>query len=115
MSFNKNWNIDSYRTEYESEEHWQLRRRFMEVHKNKFPEDELVCLAQVFTNVEFMGCKYPDETMRLVGELSQDVAKERRTRRRRAPKVGATITEVESPAHFHTQIGKGGRRGSSWG
>ncbi|GLG98536.1 Protein of unknown function [Gryllus bimaculatus] len=74
MSFNTEWDIDKYKTEYESEEHWQLRRCFMETHKNKFPEERLVCLAQVFTNIEFMGCRYPAETMQLVGQLSQGVA-----------------------------------------
>lgn len=107
MSFNKNWNIDSYRTEYESEEHWQLRRRFMEVHKNKFPEDELVCLAQVFTNVEFMGCKYPDETMRLVGELSQDVAKE--FREGRAKKIKRTFVKASDAAEARAK----GRRNNN--
>lgn len=81
LEFSTDWDIDVYRREYESEEHWQLRRRFMEMHKDKFAEDRLVCLAQVFTNMEFMGCKYPSETMRMVGELSVDVAKEFREQR----------------------------------
>lgn len=79
--FSTDWDVDAYRREYESEEHWCLRKRFMEMHKDKFPEDKLVCLAQVFTNMEFMGCKYPSETMIMVGELSQEVAKEFRAGR----------------------------------
>lgn len=79
--FSTDWDVEKYRREYESEEHWQLRKRFMDVHKDKFPEDKLVCLAQVFTNMEFMGCKYPSETMIMVGELSQEVAKEFRADR----------------------------------
>lgn len=79
--FDTDWDVEKYRREYESEEHWQLRKRFMEVHKDKFNEDKLVCLAQVFTNMEFMGCKYPAETMRMVGELSKEVAKEFRAGR----------------------------------
>ncbi|KAM7362620.1 uncharacterized protein ACRADG_013220 isoform 2-T2 [Cochliomyia hominivorax] len=79
--FPTDWDVEKYRRDYESEEHWQLRKRFMEVHKDKFPEDKLVCLAQVFTNMEFMGCKYPAETMRMVGELSKEVAKEFRAER----------------------------------
>lgn len=79
--FDTNWDVEKYRREYESEEHWQLRKRFMDVHKDKFNEDKLVCLAQVFTNMEFMGCKYPAETMRMVGELSKEVAKEFRAER----------------------------------
>lgn len=79
--FSTDWDVEKYRREYESEEHWQLRKRFMELHKDKFPEDKIVCLAQVFTNMEFMGCKYPSETMHMVAELSKDVAKEFRAER----------------------------------
>lgn len=79
--FSTDWDVEKYRRDYESEEHWLLRKRFMEVHKDKFPEDKIVCLAQVFTNMEFMGCKYPSETMLMVGELSKEVAKEFRAER----------------------------------
>lgn len=75
------WNIDYYKTIYESDEHWTLRRGFMEAHKDKFPENELVCLAQVFTNMEFLGCRYPEATMRKVAMLSQEVAAEYRKKR----------------------------------
>lgn len=51
------WDVETYKTDYESAEHWELRKKFMECHKDKFLEDELVCLARVFTNVEFMGCR----------------------------------------------------------
>lgn len=53
----ESWSIDSHRTEYESDEHWELRRRFMDAHKERFSEDKLVCLARVFTNIELLGCR----------------------------------------------------------
>lgn len=96
MPVDTNWDIDYYKTDYESEEHWNLRKRFMQVHKKKFSEDELVCLAQVFINVEFMGCKYPDETMRMVGELSQDVAREFRAER--AKRLQRTFVKASDAA-----------------
>ncbi|KAJ9599481.1 hypothetical protein L9F63_010051 [Diploptera punctata] len=46
----------------------------MVAHKNKYSEERLVCLAQVFTNIEFMGCRYPAETMQLVAQLAEGVA-----------------------------------------
>lgn len=52
------WDIDSYRTEHECDEHWEIRKNFMEAHKGRIPEDELVCLAQVFVNIELLGCRY---------------------------------------------------------
>ncbi|GAB0094216.1 uncharacterized protein DMENIID0001_094720 [Sergentomyia squamirostris] len=81
MEFSTDWSIDGYRAAYECDEHWDLRKRFMEAHKESFPEEELVCLAQTFTNVEFMGCRYPAETMRMIAELSKDVAKDFRKER----------------------------------
>lgn len=81
QDFDKTWDIEKYRREYESEEHWMLRKRFMEKHRDTYPEDKLVCLAQVFTNMELMGCKYPTETMVLVEELAHDIVKEYRESR----------------------------------
>lgn len=51
------WDVESYRSEFESDEHWELRKTFMLAHKERIPEDEIVCLAQVFTNIEFLGCR----------------------------------------------------------
>lgn len=96
MAYKTNWDIDYYKTDYESDEHWDLRKRFMTVHKEKFPEDELVCLAQVFTNVEFLGCKYPDETMQLVAQLSQDVASD--FRKARSNRLKRTFVKASDAA-----------------
>lgn len=82
MSFNIEWDVEQYREEHESEEHWELRKKFMITHKEKFPEDRVVCLAKVFFNVEFLGCKYPDKTMQLVAELSEGVADEHREKQK---------------------------------
>uniref|UniRef100_A0A8D8WQZ6 G patch domain-containing protein 2 n=1 Tax=Cacopsylla melanoneura TaxID=428564 RepID=A0A8D8WQZ6_9HEMI len=60
-----------YRSNHEPKEHWELREKFLEAHKDKFDEDRLVCLAQVFYNVEFLGCKYPDQVMKQIEDLSQ--------------------------------------------
>lgn len=103
--FNTDWDIDYYKTDYESEEHWNLRRKFMETHKHNFPEDELVCLAQVFCNVEFMGCRYPAETMKMVAELSEDVAKEFRAER--SSKLKRTFVTASDAAE---QRAKGRRK-----
>ncbi|KAF2880192.1 hypothetical protein ILUMI_25993 [Ignelater luminosus] len=75
QTFPTDWDIDEYYDETEPEEHWQLRREFMKIHKDKFPEDYLVALAKAFTNIEFMGCIYPAPLMIRIAELSKDVAK----------------------------------------
>ncbi|KAK8728471.1 hypothetical protein OTU49_008965 [Cherax quadricarinatus] len=76
MSVNINWDIESYRAPYESDEHWALKQEFMEAHKSRIPEDRLVCLAQVFVNIELLGCRYPDKTMEQVSILARDVGQE---------------------------------------
>ena len=48
MSVDTTWDIDYYRTAYESEEHWEMKADFMNAHKDRIPEDRLVCLAQCF-------------------------------------------------------------------
>jgi len=55
---NEDWDVEQHKVEYESDEHWELRRKFLLAHKDKFTEDMLVCLAQVFVNIELLGCRY---------------------------------------------------------
>jgi len=52
------WNVDDCRGDHESDEHWELRRQFMITNKGEFPKQRIVCLSQVFANMEFLGCKY---------------------------------------------------------
>ncbi|XP_045136663.1 protein SPT2 homolog [Portunus trituberculatus] len=73
MSVDTSWDIESYRASYESDEHWTLKREFLEAHKERIPEARLICLAQAFVNIELLGCKYPDALMRQVEVLARDV------------------------------------------
>ncbi|OAD54835.1 NF-kappa-B-repressing factor [Eufriesea mexicana] len=82
MSSGEVWDVERYKAEHECDEHWELRRKFLIAHKDKFPEDELVCLAQVFVNVELLGCRYPKETMQLVAVLAQDIVSEYRNKQK---------------------------------
>ncbi|KAK9297371.1 hypothetical protein QLX08_008933 [Tetragonisca angustula] len=82
MSGEDDWDVEQHKTEHECDEHWELRRKFLLAHKDKFPEDELVCLAQVFTNVELLGCRYPKETMQLIAELAEDIVGEYREKQK---------------------------------
>lgn len=53
--------------------HWDLRKRFLLTHSDKLDEDRLLCLSNVFINVECYGAKYPNEVMDLVKKLGADV------------------------------------------
>ncbi|XP_072752825.1 NF-kappa-B-repressing factor [Anoplolepis gracilipes] len=96
MSVNEDWDVEQHKVEYESDEHWELRRNFLLAHKDKFSEDTLVCLAQVFVNVELLGCRYPQETMDLVEELSQDIAAKYREKQKK--KLQRTFVEASEAA-----------------
>ena len=63
MSHDTSWDIEALRSPHEPQHQWELRRSFMEKHKSDFPMDRLVCLAQTLANMEFMGCRYPQDTM----------------------------------------------------
>ncbi|XP_076047133.1 partner of xrn-2 protein 1-like isoform X2 [Oratosquilla oratoria] len=67
------WDVEKYRSPYESEDHWFLKRDFMLAHQDRIPEERLVCLAQVYFNIELMGCKYPAKTMEQVAYLAKEV------------------------------------------
>ncbi|XP_048480192.1 partner of xrn-2 protein 1 isoform X2 [Plutella xylostella] len=88
--------IDSLRTEHESDEQWAVRRSFMEEHKDKFSEAELVTLAQLFTNIEFLGCRYPPETMARVSQLAARVSS--RYRDSRKNKLKRTFVQASDAA-----------------
>lgn len=75
MPHDVNWSVDAYREEFESEEHWKLRKDFMEKWKHNYAEERLVCLARVFANIELLGCRYPPEVMKEVASLSEEVKK----------------------------------------
>ncbi|XP_018799208.1 PREDICTED: NF-kappa-B-repressing factor [Bactrocera latifrons] len=107
--FPTDWDIDYYRADHESDEHWQMRRHFMELHKDKFPEDRLVCLAAVFTNMEFMGCRYPSETMQLVAELSKEVVKD--YRKSRETRLKRTFVAASEAAEARVKARSGGHSG----
>ncbi|CAK1547907.1 unnamed protein product [Leptosia nina] len=43
-------------------------------HKDNFEEQELITLAQLYTNIEFLGCRYPQETMKKIAKLAETVS-----------------------------------------
>lgn len=57
MNFDTSWDVDKYKSDHECDEHWNFKRTFMIAHKNKFPEQRLVCLTQAYFCIEYLGCK----------------------------------------------------------
>lgn len=56
-NFPTDWEVDKYFDDTEPEGQWELRRNFLVQNKDRYPEDYLVALSRVFTNIEFMGCR----------------------------------------------------------
>lgn len=108
------FDVEKYRVDYESEEHWSLRRvsqtfyfkifpklflflqDFMVAHQDKFSEDEVVCLARVFTNIEFLGCRYSNEVMLQIAELSTGIVE--KYRRSRQDRLKRTFVNADQAA-----------------
>lgn len=67
------YNIEKYHNSFDSDEHWFLKKEFFMAHKDKFPEDRLVCLAQLYINVTILRCKYSDILMQQIAELGKDI------------------------------------------
>ena len=44
MTHCQNWDIEKYKSAHEPKHQWQLKKKFMEFHKDRFPEYELVSL-----------------------------------------------------------------------
>ncbi|CAD5114877.1 DgyrCDS3910 [Dimorphilus gyrociliatus] len=64
--------IESLRSEHESEIEWNLRRMFIEAHRERFELPRLLCLSSCFVNVEMYNCKYPDQVMHQLAVLTDD-------------------------------------------
>lgn len=81
MSDDNDWDVEKYRTDYESEEHWELKKTFIETHRENFTEEKIICLAQIFFNVEMLGCRYNAEVMKQIAEMSKGIIEEYRDSR----------------------------------
>ncbi|CAD0207113.1 unnamed protein product [Chrysodeixis includens] len=88
--------IDTLRSEHESDEQWEVRKNFMEEHKGDFEEGELITLAQLFTNIEFLGCRYPPATMQRIAKLSEKVSAKYRESRKN--KLKRTFVQASDAA-----------------
>jgi len=54
----EDWDVNKYYNKFEPNEQWEMKKKFMETHKNVFSEERIVCLAQVLVNIEFLGTRY---------------------------------------------------------
>jgi len=78
--------LDQYRKKWELDEHWQLRKLFIETYLDEYPIEKLLCYSQLFLNIETLGVTYDKECMELIEQLASklDFLKEYRAKRKKA-------------------------------
>lgn len=90
--------INEYRQPWESDEHWTLRKEFIERFQDDFPEDRLLCLAQVYSNVELLGCSYPAPVMLHIRELSKHLNECKELRGKRKERAAIQFVKEKQKA-----------------
>lgn len=65
--------VNKLRKSWEIEDHWILRRDFLLIHKNRFSPEKLLCMAQIFVNIETLKCGYSEEIMEQIKDLTDDI------------------------------------------
>uniref|UniRef100_A0A182W2N3 G-patch domain-containing protein n=1 Tax=Anopheles minimus TaxID=112268 RepID=A0A182W2N3_9DIPT len=88
------WSIGNYRNAHDTISSWELKMLFMQMHKMRISEHELVPLANVFANMVAYGCKYSPALMERVKELGELVY-----RRSEIKRVSRTIVPKEAAVH----------------
>ncbi|EDS43932.1 conserved hypothetical protein [Culex quinquefasciatus] len=102
-------NLEQYRNPFEPDLHWELRRKFLEQHRNKLTEDELVSLSQAFVNVEIWGAVYCEEMMARVALLGGTLAEEFRNRKRQMTQR-ISVPASQAAIDWVHQVSEGQRR-----
>ncbi|GJQ73969.1 hypothetical protein Trydic_g11884 [Trypoxylus dichotomus] len=73
--FSTDWNVEKYKNEDMLEDHWKLRKIFIEMYKTKYPEEYLVELSKAYIYLEVYDNIFSAPLMKLLKELSQNIPK----------------------------------------
>ncbi|KAE9417998.1 hypothetical protein Angca_000016 [Angiostrongylus cantonensis] len=65
--------VDRERKHYESDRTWLIRRTFLRKYWTEVPRDQLLCLSQLFINVNMIGCVYSDAVMEKVRKMGSGI------------------------------------------
>ncbi|XP_035681572.1 CDKN2AIP N-terminal-like protein isoform X1 [Branchiostoma floridae] len=61
---------ETVRDQWESPVQWDARKKFILHNWDQHPEDQLVCLSNVWANMEFLGCRYNPVVEQRVKEMA---------------------------------------------
>ncbi|KAJ1358676.1 hypothetical protein KIN20_017161 [Parelaphostrongylus tenuis] len=65
--------VDRERKVFESDRVWFIRRTFLRKYWNEVPRDQLLCLSQLFININMIGCVYSDSVMEKVRKMGSGI------------------------------------------
>ncbi|KJH53479.1 hypothetical protein DICVIV_00220 [Dictyocaulus viviparus] len=68
--------VDMERKHYESDRVWFIRRTFLRKYWTEIPRDQLLCLSQLFVNINMIGCVYSDAVMEKVNIMGSGIMEE---------------------------------------
>lgn len=105
--------LDSLRVIHESEEQWRMRRMFIERHMADYPKNRLLCLAQIYCNMNLLGCTYSEELMNTVKEMGVGICDEVLRDRKRTFERGFALASAPKKAVFETSNGNDDISGNS--
>ncbi|RWS07905.1 hypothetical protein B4U79_14308 [Dinothrombium tinctorium] len=88
--------VEKYRKKWEIDEHWKLRKAFILQHKDKFELNRLLCLSQMFVNIETMDTVYSNDLMALIERLAADITYLRKFRNARKALVDGTLKKRQT-------------------
>ncbi|KAL6730307.1 hypothetical protein Aduo_001288 [Ancylostoma duodenale] len=93
--------VDKERKAYECDRIWLIRRTFLRKYWNEIPRDKLLCLSQLFININMIGCVYSDQVMEKVRRLGAGVMEEANKlflEKKPAPAATAPAPTAPTPA-----------------
>lgn len=96
--------VDGVRMKGESDEQWEIKKCFLLRHRSSYPKNRLLCLAQMFMNINFLGCVYNAELMREVNRLGDGIIKEVIKNRRKTAEGLMKVSEAKKPRLTTTTV-----------
>lgn len=89
--------FEQYRKVHESQDHWLLRKAFLIQFWDDFDDEQILLRnAQLFINIEMLGCKYSQEVMSEISEMSKQVPEIRAYRQSRKNSLKRSLVGAES-------------------
>ncbi|XP_035681570.1 uncharacterized protein LOC118419316 [Branchiostoma floridae] len=95
---------ETVRDQWESPVQWDARKKFILHNWDQHPEDQLVCLSNVWANMEFFGCRYNPVVEQRVKEMAAGMPEFQK------PELPQSTADQEDNKKRKEPIVRGGKR-----